>query len=275
MTAAGPRDQAGQDPRGPAREARSAPARPAAVLFDCDGVLADTEALHDRLIAEEIAALGWDLTPAEAARRFRGLAWEAIAPQIEARLGPGSVPADFLPGLIRRVLHGLETEAVPIPGAPQAVQAVVAAGIPVAVASNSSRAELATKLRRLGLAEAFRGRVFSVQDVDRPKPAPDMYRAAAAACGADPRLCVVVEDSVAGARAGLAAGCRVLGLAHGPETAAALAAIGAEVMGGMAELPLRLGLAPAGGQPGDPCAAAPAAGGGRDGHSPAEAPERN
>jgi HAD superfamily hydrolase (TIGR01509 family) len=221
--------------------------RPAAVLFDCDGVLADTEALHDRLIAEEIATLGWAVTPAEVARRFRGLAWEAIAPQIEARLGPGSVPAEFLGGLIRRVLHGLETEAVAIPGAPAAVQAVVAAGIPVAVASNSSRAELATKLRRLGLAEAFRGRVFSVQDVDRPKPAPDMYRAAAASCAADPHRCVVVEDSVAGARAGLAAGCRVLGLAHGPEAAAALASIGAETFADMAELPRLLGLGPVSG----------------------------
>ncbi|WP_270935875.1 HAD family hydrolase [Falsiroseomonas oryzae] len=218
-----------------------APARPAAVLFDCDGVLADTEALHDRIMAEEISGLGWEITPEEGARRFRGLAWEAIGPMVEQRLGPGSVPADFLPTLVARVVRALEEEAVPVAGALAAVAAIEAAGIPVAVASNSSNPELATKLRRLGLAETFRGRSFSVNDVARPKPAPDMYRAAAAACGADPRACVVVEDSVAGARAGIAAGCRVLGFARNTP-AEALRAVGAEPFGDMCDLPALLGL---------------------------------
>ena len=215
--------------------------RPAAVLFDCDGVRADTAALPDRICAEEIGALGWEMTADDAARRFRGLAWEMIAPQVEARLGPGSVPADFLPQLIARVVRALQEEAQPMDGALQAVAAIVAAGIPVAVASNSSGAELATKLRRLGLAETFRGRTFSVDDVARPKPAPDMYRAAAAACEADPHRCVVVEDSVAGARAGIAAGCRVLGFAQST-SAEALRAAGAEPFAEMRALPALLGL---------------------------------
>jgi HAD superfamily hydrolase (TIGR01509 family) len=215
--------------------------RPAAVLFDCDGVLADTEALHDRIMAEEITALGWAITAEEGSKRFRGLAWEAIGPQVEQRLGPGSVPADFLPNLIARVVRALEEEAVPMPGALDAVAAIVAAGVPVACASNSSRSELATKLRRLGLADTFRGRTFSVNDVARPKPAPDMYRAAAAACGADPHHCVVVEDSVAGARAGIAAGCRVLGFTSST-SAEALRAVGAEPFDAMRDLPALLGL---------------------------------
>lgn len=214
---------------------------PAAVLFDCDGVLADTEALHDRIIAEEVTALGWDLTPEEAAKRFRGLSWEAIQPLIEARLGPGSVPASFHRDLIRRVLDALETDTLPMAGSRAAIAAIQAAGVPVAVASNSSRPELATKLRRLGLTEVFRGRSFSVNDVENPKPAPDMYRAAAGACGADPHHCVVIEDSVAGARAGIAAGCRVLGFAHATP-AAALAAVGAEPFTSMDEVPALLGL---------------------------------
>jgi HAD superfamily hydrolase (TIGR01509 family) len=218
-------------------------ARPQAVLFDCDGVLADTEALHDRIMAEEITRLGWAITAEEGARRFRGLAWEAIGPQVEQRLGPGSVPAEFLPQLIARVVRALEEEVVPVPGVLAALEAIEAAGIPVAVASNSSRAELATKLRRLGLVETFRGRSFSVNDVERPKPAPDMYRAAAAACGADPHGCAVVEDSVAGARAGIAAGCRVLGFAH-EGSAAALQAVGAEPFFAMRDLPGLLGLTP-------------------------------
>lgn len=220
------------------------PPRPQAVLFDCDGVLADTEALHDRLVAEEITGLGWAITPEECAKRFRGLAWDAMRPIIEARLGPDSVPASFHRDIVRRVLHALEQETLPVPGSQAAIAAIQAAGIPVAVASNSSRAELATKLRRLGLAETFRGRAFSVDDVDRPKPAPDMYRAAAAACGADPHRCVVVEDSVAGARAGIAAGCRVLGFAPGLP-GAALAAVGAEPFAEMRDLAALLGLTPA------------------------------
>lgn len=214
---------------------------PAAVLFDCDGVLADTEALHDRILAEEITALGWEITPEEGSRRFRGFAWDVIRPQIEQRLGPDSVPADFISNLIARVVRALEEEVEPVPGALEAVAAIAAAGIPVAVASNSSRPELATKLRRLGLAETFRGRAFSVNDVERAKPAPDMYRAAAAACGADPHRCVVVEDSPAGARAGIAAGCRVLGFARhtAPDL---LRAVGAETFTDMTELAGLLGL---------------------------------
>jgi HAD superfamily hydrolase (TIGR01509 family) len=142
------------------------------------------------------------------------------------------------------VLHALEAETIPVAGSQAAIAAIQAAGIPVAVASNSGASELATKLRRLGLAEAFRGRAFSVDDVDRAKPAPDMYRAAAAACGVDPHFCVVVEDSVAGARAGIAAGCRVLGFAHATP-AAALAAVGAEPFDDMRDLPALLGLTPA------------------------------
>jgi HAD superfamily hydrolase (TIGR01509 family) len=215
--------------------------RPRAVLFDCDGVLADSEGLHNRILAEEISALGWEMTAGEAERRFIGLSWAATVPLVEARLGLGSVPADFLDALIARVIRGLREELSPMPGALAAIEAIRAAGIPVAVASNSSGAELSTKMTRLGLAETFRGRAFSTDDVDRPKPAPDMYRAAAASCGADPHRCVVVEDSLAGARAGIAAGCRVLGFAHSTP-AASFAAIGAEPFSSMAELPERLDL---------------------------------
>lgn len=219
----------------------SARLRPAAVLFDCDGVLADSEALHNRIIAEEISALGWAMDAAEAERRFIGLSWRNIVPLVEARLGPDSVPGDFVEGVVARVLRALREEVVPIPGALEALRVIVAAGIPVAVASNSSRAELRTKLHGLGLTEIFRGRTFSYDDVAMPKPAPDMYRAAAESCGADPHHCVVVEDSLTGSRAGLAAGCRVLGFAHATDPAA-LRGVGAEPFHSMTDLPALLGL---------------------------------
>ncbi|HYF06077.1 MAG TPA: HAD-IA family hydrolase, partial [Acetobacteraceae bacterium] len=105
-----------------------------------------------------------------------------------------------------------------------------------------ARQELAAKLHGLGLAAVFGARAFSFEDVDRPKPWPDLYRAAAEACGAAPRDCVVIEDSVPGVRAGRAAGCHVLGLArHLP--GAVLAAHGAEPFGSMERLPGLLGIA--------------------------------
>jgi len=214
---------------------------PRAVLFDCDGVLADTEAMHNQIMAEEITALGWDMDAATCERLFIGLSWEGILPKLHERLGPDAVPPTFLEDLVRRVMHALNEGVVPIPGVMAALEAIVAAGVPVAVASNSSRPELATKLRQLKLVETFRGRAFSRDDVDRPKPAPDMFRAAAEACGVSPRDCVVVEDSVTGARAGIAAGCRVLGYAHAT-SAKALAAVGAETFDDMRHLPGLLGL---------------------------------
>ena len=103
------------------------------------------------------------------------------------------------------------------------------------------RLELVAKMRSLGLATVFAGRIFSFEDVDRPKPYPDIYLAAAASCGAAPQDCVVIEDSVPGVRAGIAAGCRVLGFAH--ETPrGVLAAHGAEPFAAWAELDGLLGL---------------------------------
>lgn len=213
--------------------------RPAAVLFDCDGVLADSEGLVNTIVAADLAARGWAMTPAECQEQFLGMAATDMVPVIEGRVG--RLPPDWLAALSHRIAGAMLAELQPVEGALAAVQAVVAAGIPVAVASNSAREELHAKLRRLGLAELFAHRVFSFQDVRRPKPAPDMYLAAARACGAEPGRCVVVEDSVLGAQAGLAAGCRVLGLARETD-ASVFAGIGAQPFRRMAELPGLLGL---------------------------------
>lgn len=213
-------------------------ARPAAALFDCDGVLADSEAVVNAIVAEELTARGWPMTTEEAQEAFLGLALPDMIPRIEARTGP--LPPDWGESLSRLIASAMEERTIPVAGAVEAVRAVAAAGIPVAVASNSARQELAAKLHGLGLATLFGARAFSFEDVERPKPWPDLYLAAAQACGAAPRDCVVVEDSVPGVRAGRAAGCRVLGLArHLP--GALLAAHGAEPFSSMAELPRLLG----------------------------------
>jgi HAD superfamily hydrolase (TIGR01509 family) len=214
--------------------------RPAAVLFDCDGVLADSEQLVNAMVAEDLTARGWPVTTEQCKGIFLGRSIPDMVPVIEQQVGP--LPRAWAGELSALIARRMRDHTPPMPGAADAVRAAAAAGIPVACASNSGREELAAKLAGLGLAPLFGDRVFSWQDVPRPKPAPDMYLAAAAACGADPRHCVVVEDSALGARAGIAAGCRVLGLAH--ETPAELLkAEGAEPFASMAELPRLLGVA--------------------------------
>ncbi|HEY4254544.1 MAG TPA: HAD family phosphatase [Roseomonas sp.] len=213
--------------------------RPAAVLFDCDGVLADSEAVVNAIVAEDLTGRGWPMTAAEAQAAFLGMALPDMIPRIEARVGP--LPFAWGADLSRLIAAAMTERTMAIPGAIAAVRAIAAAGVPVACASNSARAELAAKLRGLGLAEIFGARTFSFEDVARAKPWPDIYIAAAGSCDADPRACVVVEDSVPGTRAGRAAGCRVLGFAH--ETPAALlAAHGAEPFSAMADLPGLLGI---------------------------------
>lgn len=213
--------------------------RPAAVLFDCDGVLADSEALVNRMIAVDLTARGWPLTAEQAGETFLGMALPDMLPMIEARVGP--LPPRWGHDLSARISCALLAEVEAVPGAADAVRAVVAAGIAIACASNSARGELAAKLGALGLAPLFGPRCFSFEDVARPKPAPDMYLAAAAACGAAPRDCVVVEDSLLGAQAGIAAGCRVLGFARETD-AGVLEAAGALTFTDMAELPGLLGI---------------------------------
>ena len=212
---------------------------PAAVLFDCDGVLADTEAAVNALLAAELTARGWRISGPEAEELFLGMALPDMLPVIEARTG--RLPPGWAQDLSLRIAREIWAMLRPVPGAPEAVASVRAAGLPAAVASNAGRAELAAKLAALGLAEAFAGCAFSFEDVARPKPAPDLYLAAAASCGAAPRDCVVVEDSLLGVQAGVAAGCRVLGLARrtAPEV---LAAAGAEPFPAMEMLPGLLGL---------------------------------
>lgn len=237
--------------RRPSRPARASPpapdpaARPviAAVLFDCDGVLADSEGLVNAVVAEDLTARGWRIDAGQARETFLGMAAPDMVPVIEARIGR-ALPRDWIPVLSHRIAEAMTHALRPVEGAREAVAAVVAAGIPVAVASNSAREELAAKLAILGLAEVFAGRTLSFEDVARPKPAPDLYLAAARACGADPRRCVVVEDSLLGARAGIAAGCRVLGLTRDTD-AGIFAAIGAEPIAALGLLAATLGLPPA------------------------------
>ncbi len=181
------------------------------VIFDCDGVLIDSEPVSRRLLAEEATALGWAMQPDEA-KRFTGLTWTAIRPVYEAAIGRAL--AQDWPAMLQARLIGMMAAGVPaVPGARVVLEAALAMGLPYRVASNSSHEEMATKFVCAGLADLVEGRVHSARDVARGKPAPDLFLAAAAAEGVAPEGCLVVEDSVPGIAAAQAAGMRVVAFA--------------------------------------------------------------
>jgi HAD superfamily hydrolase (TIGR01509 family) len=208
------------------------------VIFDCDGVLVDSETAANRVVAEVLTGLGWTITGEECRARFMGMTLSDMRPLIEARVG--RQPADFTRRLAARLVERLGQEVEAMPGAIEALQATTALGLPWRVASNSSRAEMAVKFARTGLAPLVAGRVHSAEDVvargGRGKPAPDVFLAAAAAEGVDPAACLVIEDSVPGTQGAIAAGMECLGFApHGGGEE--LRREGAELIRGFAELP--------------------------------------
>ena len=205
------------------------------VIYDCDGVLIDSEAIASRVCAEALTELGWRMTPAESMAQFMGYSLSGMLPMIEARIGR-PVPPGWVAQLCERLVQAMEEESVTVPGAAEALQATAALGLPFRVASNSSHAEMAVKFGRTGLDRLVAGRLHSAGDVRAGKPAPDVFLAAAAAEGVPPAACIVVEDSVPGTRGAVAAGMAVIGLdPHG--NGAALRAAGAYPVRSLAELP--------------------------------------
>ena len=180
------------------------------VIFDCDGVLVDSERISNRVLAEDFSSRGLTMTGEEAERLFIGTTIDAIQPRVEAMLG-ASLPPDWRGGVKRAIVDAMAREATAIPGAVETLEALSRAGVRWRVASNSSRAEMDAKFGRLGLTDLVAGRVHSFEEVARGKPAPDLFLAAAAAEGVAPGECVVIEDSVPGVTAAVAAGMDCLG----------------------------------------------------------------
>jgi HAD superfamily hydrolase (TIGR01509 family) len=186
-----------------------------AVLFDCDGVLVDSEQITNTVIREMLAELGWQLTLAECTRRFVGKTLADEAQLIEAHTGVAITEA-WLAEFRGRRNRVLAQELQPVRHAADAVRAAHAAhGGRIACASGADRGKIELQLAKVGLLAYFEGRIFSGQELPRSKPAPDVYLAAAAALGVDPRRCAVIEDSVSGALAGVAAGATVFGYSPG------------------------------------------------------------
>ncbi len=213
--------------------ARKSPVR--LVIFDCDGVIVDSEPVANRITAASLTRLGWTMTPAESQARFLGMTLTDMQPVIEAFLGH-PVPDGWKQGLTRELVDALSREAVPVAGAITALRAVGDLGLAWRIASNSSHAEMRAKFSCLGITDLVAGRVHSHRDVGRGKPAPDLFLAAASAEAVPPGECLVIEDSVPGARAAAAAGMACLGYAPHSD-GAALREWGAMPFRSMFELP--------------------------------------
>jgi HAD superfamily hydrolase (TIGR01509 family) len=210
------------------------------VIFDCDGVLVDSERIAVRVEAEYLAELGWPLSQAEIVERFMGRTAEYMDEAIEARLG-SRLPGDWKDQFQRRYLEAFAADLVPVHGVVEALDQI---SVPTCVASSGSHDKLRLTLGHTGLYGRFEGRIFSGYEVANGKPAPDLFLHAARQMGFEPATTAVVEDSPAGVRAGTAAGMRVLGYAPTAADASALRAEGAEPFQDMAKLPIILGVRP-------------------------------
>lgn len=203
------------------------------VIFDCDGVLVDSERLAVRLQVALGAELGWALSADEVVERFIGRSRESIVEQLTERLGPDTA-GFWWEQLIQRHRDAVDIGLDPVDGLPEALAALT---LPTCVASSGSHEKMRHTLGRTGLYDHFEGRIYSGSEVPRGKPAPDLFLHAARQMGVDPAACAVVEDSEPGVRAARAAGMRAFGYSGGPTPAARLEGPGTIVFDDMRELP--------------------------------------
>ncbi|MEZ4278899.1 MAG: HAD family hydrolase [Myxococcota bacterium] len=180
------------------------------VIFDCDGVLVDSEAIACRVEAELLTAAGFPHAFEDVRRDYLGRSSDTILRMIEERFGR-RLPDDMKARSQAVVLEAFERELRPIEGVEQAIAALAG---PRCVASSSDPARIRRSLELTGLLAFFDPHLFSAAMVASGKPAPDLFLLAAREMGAEPEGCVVIEDSVPGVIAGRAAGMRVLGF-HG------------------------------------------------------------
>jgi HAD superfamily hydrolase (TIGR01509 family) len=213
------------------------------VIFDCDGVLVDSETISNRVLAEMLCAEGLPTTLAQSRRTYQGMLLADIRTRAEEQLGR-SLPEDWLARYETERDTAFNLELEPIAGAIETVGRVAAAGIPVCVASQGKLTKIARSLGLTGLDRFFPETArFSSYSVAHGKPAPDVFLHAAASMGVPPPDCVVVEDTPSGVTAAVAAGMCALGLAADSDEQALRDAGATEILHSLDHLPrqLRLG----------------------------------
>ena len=199
------------------------------IIFDCDGVLVDSEPISSRLIAEQLTELGLPISAQQFEERFAGTALSEIIKFYEEQTGK-QVPSNFETVYRERSWTAFKAELQPIPGVRELLQEV---NIHKCVASNGPRKKISFNLNVTQLDHFFATNIFSAYDIQKWKPLPDLYLYAAKNMQVSPSKCVVVEDSIHGVKAAKAAGMRVIGYPGGATPAEVLSAGGAEIISDM------------------------------------------
>ncbi|MBC3920178.1 HAD family phosphatase [Undibacterium sp. CY18W] len=206
------------------------------VAFDCDGVLVDSEPITNLVLKDYLNELGWRISLNETCDTFIGRSIKEQMPYMEEKLGK-ALPETFLPEFQRRRDEALRQQIRVIPEIEQVLKKLQSSAMPFCVASGADSGKMQITLGHTGLLPYFEGRMFSGSDVARTKPAPDVYLLAAKSMAKLPGRCVVIEDTVAGVTAGVAAGMHVLGFTRSSKADALLAAGAKQVFDDMRDLP--------------------------------------
>jgi HAD superfamily hydrolase (TIGR01509 family) len=177
------------------------------VIFDCDGVLVDSEPLANRVFVQIVREYGCEIEEKPTLKKFSGMIQKDRVHAIERELN-WTAPGNFLEIFKERFAHVTKMELQIVPGIHDLVESL---SVPICIASNGSRKEIAARLEVAKLTEHFGDAIFSGLDVPHPKPAPDVYLAAAEAFDVSPDRCIVIEDSVPGVTAAVRAGMKVYG----------------------------------------------------------------
>ncbi|SOZ14801.1 putative haloacid dehalogenase-like hydrolase [Cupriavidus taiwanensis] len=214
------------------------------VIFDCDGVLVDSEPIVNRVLNQMLNELGIEISLEDSTRLFLGRAVREELDMIE-RMRGAPLPENWLSTWLARRNAVLEEEVAAVAHVREAIRAVAATGMPVCVASGADRVKVKLQLTKTGLVELFqqdqREHIFSATEVARSKPAPDVYLLAARTMGVEPARCAVVEDSPTGVTAGVAAGMTVFGYAARNDAAQLREAGARTIFTDMRELPELVG----------------------------------
>lgn len=182
---------------------------PSLVIFDCDGVLVDSEPITNRELADDLTAHGLPLTQSECIELFVGGTMSGVR---ERAINMGArLPEDWVQRFYDRMVSALANEVEVIDGVEDVLDCLDQRQLPYCVASNGPMRKMETTLGRTGLWDRMAGRVFSAHDIGKAKPDPGLFLHAAEVLGAAPARCIVIEDSASGARAARAAGMRCFG----------------------------------------------------------------
>jgi phosphoglycolate phosphatase len=203
------------------------------LIFDCDGVVVDSEPITTRVLAEMLNEMGVSIETEEVAQRFTGYTFARTLELVTDQLGV-PLPKNFVPNYRERTFAAMETNLKPIKGIRTALDQIT---IPYCIASNGPHRKMRKTLGITSLLSRFEGRMFSSDDVLRGKPFPDLFLFAARHFSVPPSTCLVIEDSVSGVEAALAAGMSVYGFTESATDERLLAAGANRVFRQMSELP--------------------------------------